>query len=349
MGKRFAAHFGSLDNISQLASMGFTEVGLVFQWDGASVGTAAAAAIHNAGIKVATFNLFNDGSSPPSQIGAAGSSYAGYFQAIASAGWDAIAGEGCGGSVIGTVMNYLPYVNYGGIVGDSQGDMYASPWNHPTSGGRGHSDYIETYNNSNQYRDPSAALGWSRSAGASHLGILIMYGPNPAADASTYINVVDSNGCDTILFWGGYSGSSSACVGLAQQLISHYGVTKDGSGAAAGGGGGGGAAAAPSIQYAPIINCPCKYIWFTFAGGKVGSVDQKLEFKQKVVGYAGYVDNREYVIPGKPYTGKMELWCKNPAGISWLMTDFWPDNKGNFAFYIGSDAAEARQYSVCFV
>ena len=343
MGKRFAAHFGSLNNISQLASMGFTEAGLVFQWDGASVGTAACAAIHNAGIPTATFNLFNDGSSAPSQIGAAGGQYAGYFGALAKAGWNCIAGEGCGGSVVGTAMNYCTYVNYGGIVGDSQGNMYAPPWNHPASGGHGHWDYIETYNNSNQYRDPSASLGWSRAAGAGHLGILIMYGPNPAADVNTYINIIDRNGCDSVLFWGDYSGASSACVGLAQQLISHYGTAKDGSTAAT-------TANASGTGTTPVVNCPCKHIWIGFEGlGGGSSASQKLEFKLRIVGQAGWVDNSAKWIPNKPYTGQLQAWCRNPAGKSWILGNFWPAKDGTFSFEIGSDTAEKRAYNVCFI
>ena len=342
MGKRFCAHFGSLDNLSQLASMGFTEAGLVWQWDGSTTAAGTAAAIHNAGIPTATFNAFNDGTSAPSQLGAAGSQYAGYFQALVSAGWNCIAGEGCGSSVISTVMNYCTYVNYGGIVGDSQGDMYASPWNHPTSGGHGHWDYIETYNNSNQYRDPGAAIGWSRSAGAGHLGILIMYGPSPAADVSTYINIIDSNGCDSVLFWAGYTGASSACVSLAQQLISHYGAVKDGKGTATG------TTAAGAKAAAPVIHCPCKHIWISFSGVNGSSTSEHLEFKVKLVGRAGWVDDNDKQIPNKPYTGKLQLWAEN-AKKAWKMTDFWPAKDGTFAFWIGSDTAETRHYGVCWV
>jgi hypothetical protein len=336
MGKRFAAHFGTLDNLSQLASMGFTEAGITAYYGQ----NPSPAAIHNAGIPTATLNIFNDGSAAASQPGAAGAQYAGYFQSIVSNGWNCIAGEGVGGSVVGTVMNYCTYVNYGGIVGDSQGDMYASPWNHPTSGSHGHWDYIETYNNSNQYRDPSQSIGWSKSAGAGRLGILIMYGPNPAADFNTYVNIIDRNGCDTVLFWSGYSSSSSVCVGLAQQLISHYGTAKDGSTAAT-------TAKAGTTSTTPVVNCPCRHIWLAFQGVNGSSVSQKIEFKLIVAGYAGYVDNNDIVIPGKPYTGLMQLWCKN-AKKSWPMFKFWPGKDGHFAFEIGSDTAESRTYSVCF-
>jgi hypothetical protein len=321
--------------------MGFTEAGLVYSWDGSNTNGGTASEIHNAGIPTATLNLFNDGSSPPSQIGAAGGSYAGYFQSIVSAGWNCIAGEGVGGSVIGTVMNYCTYVNYGGIVGDSQGNMYASPWDHPTSGGHGHWDYIETYNNSNQYRDPSGAIQEAQAAGAGHLGILIMFGPNPAADANTYINLVDSLGLDTILFWGGYSESSSACVGLAQELIGHYGAVKDGSGAATTTGGTGAAAKVP------VIHCPCRHIWLGFNRVSGNSTSEKIEFKVMVVGTAGWVTDGDDWIPSRPYTGKLQLWGRTDK-TAWQIQEFWPAADGTFALWVGSDTAETRYYNVCF-
>jgi len=143
MGVYFACHYGNLNNIGWLQSKGFNEAGYVIRY---GAGIPSPAAIKNAGMHAA-LNIFNDGSSAADQIGAAGSQFAGYFQSIASAGYEIIAGEGCGGSVIGTVMNYCMYGNYGGIVSEQQANMYASPWSHPTSGGKGHQDYIETYNN----------------------------------------------------------------------------------------------------------------------------------------------------------------------------------------------------------
>jgi len=338
--KRFCAHFGNLDNLSWLASNGFAEAGLVWPWDGSTTAAGTASSIHNAGIPTATFNAFNDGNAAVTQPDAAGGSYAGYFQALASAGWNCIAGEGCGGSVISTVQNYCTYVNYGGIVGDSQGNMYASPWNHPTGGGKGHWDYIETYNNSNEYRDPSQALGWSKAAGAGHLGILIMYGPNPAADFNTYCNIIDSNGCDSVLFWSGYDSNSSVCESLASQLISHYGASKTGS---AGGGTGG------TTTSAGTVNCPCKHITIAFLGIAGSDTSQKLEFEVQITGTAGWVDDNEKFIHGRPYTGQLEMWTRNPAGKSWSLGKIWPDKNGNFSFIVGSDTAEKRAYAVDFV
>ena len=343
MAKRFCAHFGSLDNLSQLASMGFTEAGLVWQWDGSTTAASTASAIHNAGIPIATFNAFNDGTSAPSQLGAAGGSYAGYFQALASAGWNCISGEGCGGSVISAVQNYCTYVNYGGIVGSDQANMYASPWGHPGSTGHGHWDYIETYDNSNNLvldSDFYSCLAAAKSAGAGHLGILIMYGPNgPAGSASDYINAVDQAGCDTICFWCGYGSSSTLCVSLAQQLISHYGAVKDGSGTATAG---------KSTKAAPVIQCPCRHLVLSFAGIKGSSTSEKLEFEVKINGIAGWVNNNEQWIHGRPYTGELEIWCSN-AKKTWSLGKIWPAKDGTFSFIAGSTTAESRNYSVCFL
>ena len=343
MGKRFVAHFGSLDNISQLASMGFTELGYVTQFDGSSTYANIASAIHNAGVPTATINLFNDGSSAPCQIGAAGGTYAGYFGALASAGWNCIAGEGCGGSVVGTAMNYCVYVNYGGIIGDDQaGGMYASPWNHPASGGKGHFDYIETYNNSNGFRPDSAVamMNNARSNGSKHVGILIgvwMLG----VSASQYISVLNGGSGDTVAYWGGYGTPSSGCVGHAQQMIAALGTAKDGSSTATASSGSSGGAA--------VVSCPCRHIWIGFQGVSGSSTSQKLEFKLRIVGQAGYVDDNDAWIPGRPYTGQLQAWCRNAAGKSWILGNFWPAKDGSFSFEIGSDTIEKRDYNVCFI
>ena len=172
-----------------------------------------------------------------------------------------------------------------------------------------------------------------------------MYGPNPAADVNTYINIVDSNGCDTILFWGGYSpcSTSSECVGLAQQLISHYGAVKDGSGTATTSGGGTAAVA----EKHPVIHCPCRHIWLSFKGVNGNSTSEKIEFKVLLQGKAGWVDDNDKQIPNKPYTGKLQLWVRN-AKKTWALQTFWPANDGTFAIWLGSDTAETRRYNVCF-
>ena len=345
MGKRFCVHAGSLNNLSQLASAGVTEAGLVVNWDGSSTYGNIASAIHSAGIPTATLNLFNDGSSPPSQLGAAGSSYAGYFQSCVSAGWNCIAGEGCGGSVIGTVMNYCTYVNYGGIVGSSQANMYADPWDHPTSGGHGHWDYIETYDNSSNLQLDSCvqAAAQAKSAGAGHLGILIgtwMQG----AGASTYINTLNQIGGDSVLMWGGYSSSSSDGFGLIQQMISSLGASKDGKGTATTSG------STAAAKVVPEVQCPCKHMWIGISGvGKDSTTtSQHLEFEVKIVGTAGWVDNNMRWIPNKPYTGKLEAWAGNATKGSWKLKDIWPDKKGNFSFLVNSDRVEKRTYAVKF-
>ena len=67
--------------------------------------------IHNSGIKTATLNPYNDGWGPGRGSGGGES---GLHQAIKSAGWDMIAGEGVDGSIVASVQNNLPYCNYFG-------------------------------------------------------------------------------------------------------------------------------------------------------------------------------------------------------------------------------------------
>jgi hypothetical protein len=339
MGKYFAAHYGVLDNLGWMASKGFNEAGLVVP-DGQ---LPSPASIHNAGIRYATLNIFNDGSSAASQIGAAGGPYAGYYQSIAGAGWDMIAGEGCGGDVINTVCNYRWYVNYGG---DQQNNMYAPPWNHPAD--RRHLDYIEAYTAGNCLSNPGGVAGCinaARAAGSLHLGILI--GDWCLGDASQYISLVDSTGCDTICFWGGYGQPSSRMQGLADQLIGHYGAVKWG-----GGGGGaaptkaaGAAAAAPAKH--PVIHCPCRHIWLGIWGVKGSEMSEHLEWDVKLVGQAGFVDDNNQWIAGKPYTGMLELWTANEDKL-WKLNDFWPDANGAFSLLVMSDTAEKRHYGIKF-
>jgi hypothetical protein len=172
-----------------------------------------------------------------------------------------------------------------------------------------------------------------------------MYGPNPAASADTYINIIDSNGCDSVLFWSGYGSSSSVCVSLAQELISHYGAVKDGSGTATTTKSGTTTAAAKA---APVVQCPCKHIVLSFAGIKGSSTSEKLEFEVKINGIAGWVDNNEQWIHGRPYTGELQMKCSN-AKKTWVLGNIWPAKDGTFSFIAGSDTAETRTYTVCFV
>lgn len=348
MAKYFACHYGNLDNIGWLQSKNFNEAGRVVHY-GELPGCGD---IHAAGMK-ATLNIFNDGSSAADQIGAAGGQFAGYFQSIAGAGWDMIGGEGAGGSVVGTVQNYVIYCNYGGIVSEQQYDMYSSPWNHPASGGKGHVDYIETYNNSGGLVVDScvACANSAKRNGSKHVGILIgdwMLG----VGWQTYANILDQIGGDTILFWGGYGQSSSRCQGLASDLIGHYGAAKWGGGSASAGGGTSSTTTKQGTQTTIhlVKQCPCRKLWLQVKGGdkEATSASEHIEFKVPITGTAGYVDNDQKAIPGMAYTGKLEAWAKDEEGKQWKLFDFWPDVDGSFGFWVGSDKPETRKYSVRF-
>lgn len=316
MAKYFAAHYGSLSNLGQLKSMGFHEAGLVFQWTGSNNNTNAgmASAIHSAGIPVATINIFNDGQYDPCQPGAAGASYAGYFSALAGAGWNCIAGESVFGSVVQAVMNYTPFIWYSGGAGSQLVYGYGAPWNHPSSGGKGHWDYIETYAYPADHSPASnfvSVCNDARSHGSGHVGALIGDW-NQGWGLGQYTSMIDAAGCDTICFWGGYTADSSSCVGLAQQLIGHYGAAQ-GAAPASGGGGGGAAAAAPAKH--PVVKCPCRHLWIGFRGVNGSSTSQHIEFKVQLIGTAGWVDDNEKWIANKPYTGKLQLWCRSDQSV----------------------------------
>ena len=225
--KRFVAHSGTLDNLAWMQSRNFAEAGRVVHY-GENPGCGD---IRAAGM-IATLNILNDATLAQNDIGyTATGSDASYIQSIVNNGYSCIAGEGTGPSLVGAIMGYAPYINYGG---DQQNEMYAPPWNHPTSGGKGHWDYIETYTaggGASQVTNIGGVEGCinaARSAGAGHLGILI--GEWCSAGSDTYVQIVDATGCDTICSWGGYDGHSSAAQGVMGELIDHYGATKGGGG-----------------------------------------------------------------------------------------------------------------------
>jgi hypothetical protein len=342
MGKRFGIHAGSLDNLSQMASVGCDEAGLVKTYEetygaGNTFGSTAAA-IHAAGIKVATLNLFNDGNQPWTQPDSSGAEFQGYFQAVYAAGWNVIAGESIFQSVGQAVQNCGCYENYAGCcdAGGGQVDVYA------TRGipQKNHWDIIETYGNSGDITPnaPAIAAKCHSYPGGGHFGLLIgfwMLG----VSASQYASMLNSCGGDSIIYWGGYDTSSSTPMGHLQQMVSIFGAAKTSGSATTVGSG--------TTATAAAVSCPCRHITIAFAGASGASEDQHIEFKVKITGTAGWVDDNEKWIPNRPFTGKLSLWTRNSTK-SWKLMDFYPDSKGAFAFYVGSDTPENRVYSVCF-
>lgn len=344
MGKRFAFHFETLDNLSWIASAGGTEAGLVVNdnTEGAS-NIPSPAAIHNAGIPTAVLNTFND----QSPMGAGGP-WAGFFNSCKNAGWNAISGEGTSGSIVGTCMNYLPYVNYAGTtVGGPQIDMYSSGYYaHPKSGTYPHWDYIETYNESALTPDSTVSVcKAAQAAGAKHSGILIgNWALCLNQPASYFVNLLNQTGGDTVCFWGGYGSRSSSVQSLASQMMSALGTAKDGATAATTS-----TTATAAAAAKPVVQCPCRHIWLHFKGVDGNSTSQKLEFEVTILGQAGWVDNNENWIPNRPYSGMLGLFTRNPAGKSWVLQYFYPAADGTFAIKVGSDTAEKRYYNVAFI
>jgi hypothetical protein len=227
--KRFVAGGGIIGNIAWLAQNGFAE----FHYVVGDTGSHAAERqkISAAGLR-AVLNPFNDGNGVGP--GGDGSSWSWYFPSIKNAGWAAAAGEGEGGSLIGVCMQSLPYINYGGIVSEQQYDMYASPWNHPSSGTYGHADYIETYDNYGHLVLDStlAAMKSAKAHGSQDIGILIgAWAMNSASTWISFIDRAEAAGVHvrTVMFWTGYSydivqtlqGSS-----VWKDLQNHYGIDK---------------------------------------------------------------------------------------------------------------------------
>ena len=342
MPARFGVHAGNLDNLSQLASLGVDEAGLVKRYEetygaGNTFGSTAAA-IHAAGIKVACLNLFNDGNQPWTQPDSSGAEFQGYFQAVYKAGWDVISGEAIFASVGQAVQNCGPYENYAGCCdgGGGQVDVYA------TRGipQKNHWDIIETYDGGGNLTPnaPSIAAKCHSYPGGGHWGILIGFTWMLGVSASTYASYFQQSGGDSIVYWTGYDYASSSCVSHLQSMISAVGGTKKSTGVASSTS----SAAAPAA-----VQCPCRHITIAFAGASGASEDQHIEFKVKITGTAGWVDDNEKWIPNRPFTGKLSLWTRNSTK-SWKLMDFYPDSKGAFAFYVGSDTPENRVYSVCF-
>lgn len=348
MGLHFGACFGSLNNLSWLASEGFAEAGVTVAYP--SMPSITGSAIRAAGIPYANLDWFNDYPNPGGP-GVAGASLAGSFQSAAGQGWNTCGGEGVGGSVAATLENYMIMNNLAGDVGGYQMDAYGTANDpQPKSGGKGHTDYIETYVSGTTQ---CAASTIQRIQQAKSYGS-IFYGPL-IEDFSTvlgwgaqyYIDIIDQSGANAVFFWGGYSDSSAGLQGdlsgIYSAIKSKYGMSKT---AASGGAvttSGSTTAAAPH----PVITCPCRHLWLSFKGVTGNSTSEKIEFKVLMQGKGGWVDNNDKQIPNRPYTGKLQLWARN-AKKTWMIQEFWPAKDGTFAIWIGSDTAETRYYNVRF-
>ena len=306
-------------------------------------------AIRAAGIPYANLDWFNDYPNPGGP-GVAGASLAGDFQAAANAGWNTCGGEGVGGSVMQTIENYMVGNNLAGDGGGSQIDAYSGQYSQPKSGGKGHTDYIETYVSGTSQCASSTIqrIQEAKSYGSIFYGPLIEdYSVVIGWGAQYYIDIIDQSGANAVFFWGGYSDSSAGLQGdlsgIYTAIKSKYGMSKT---AASGGAvttSGSTTAAAPH----PVITCPCRHLWLSFKGVTGNSTSEKIEFKVLMQGKGGWVDNNDKQIPNRPYTGKLQLWARN-AKKTWMIQEFWPAKDGTFAIWIGSDTAETRYYNVRF-
>ena len=166
---RFIARGRVLSDVSWLNAEGFDEVGL-FVDDGACPSPEF---IHNAGIQYAVLFPFNDASNGP---GTFGDAYAGYMQTVRSVGWDMVGGGGVSGDIVRVAMNYMSWCNY-------ENDVYAPPYNHPTSGpDTYHVDYVDTIDSMEQ----AVAIGNCAEVGI-RIGLDDVISP-----ATTWIEMIDT-------------------------------------------------------------------------------------------------------------------------------------------------------------
>ncbi len=226
-GRKFAAGGGVIGDLSWLKSNGFSEFHFVVP--DTSSHASERQAISAAGLR-AVINPFNDGNGVGPGADASGWSW--FFPSLASAGWSAAAGEGEGDSLISLCQQSMIYINYGGIVGDAQYDMYSPPWNHPATGNFPHWDYIETYdNNANLVlASTKASIMSAHAHGSQRIGILI--GAWLLSSSQTWINFVtevenDGVHVDTFFFWTGLAYDIVPVLqgsNVWRELQQHYGV-----------------------------------------------------------------------------------------------------------------------------
>ena len=335
-----------------LVSEGFGEVGVTADYNGQYTPkwpSLTGAQIRAAGIPLANLDWFNDYPNPGGP-GVSGASLAGDFNAAANAGWNTCGGEGVGGSVMQYIENYMIGNNLAGDVGGYQMDAYSGQFSQPKSGGKGHTDYIETYVGGTTQCASSTIqrIQEAKSYGSIYYGPLIEdYSVVIGWGSQYYIDIIKQSGANAVFFWGGYSASSAGLQGDLAQIYSDikgtFGITKGSPTAASGGK----TTAAAAAKPAPVVHCPCKHIQLSFANAKGNSTSQHIEFKEKITGVAGYIDDNDHWIAHKPYTGKLEAWCRDSKNKSWKLFDFYPAKDGTFAFIVGSDTAEQRYYNVC--
>jgi hypothetical protein len=220
---RYVACGGDISNLADLANWGICEFQYVVPYNTGTYGNIAAA-IKAAGL-IPVINEFND--NHPQNEASPGVAH---FQALKDAGWVGDGGEGCSAAIVSDAMLVFPWCNYGGIESEQQSDMYAGSWNHPASGGFGHVDYIESYNNNSGITAATtiACMQSAKSHGSKDLGLMIgtwMSG-QPLSVYTSIINTV--GGVSTICFWNGYNTNPWACVSAMSGLKNIYGVTKSG-------------------------------------------------------------------------------------------------------------------------
>jgi hypothetical protein len=333
---RFCLHAGSISDANWCASQGFAEVGLVVPY-----GTVPSANfIHNAGIKTATLNIFNDGAT--GGPGSAGSQFAGMFQAIKAANWDMVGGEGAGGDVVRTAMNYMYWVDYAGAGGADGGqiDAYAAPWNHPTTGKFGHCDYIETYVQATQTKTSTInKILAAKAKGSIFYGPLIeLWSTTLNWGAQYYIDIINQSGANSVLFWGGYSVEGVSTMqgignSIFQQLKNHFGMTPT-SGVA--GSGGSGIYTDPNVKINIALKNPVPNV-----SGRTDAATAPAGTKVTITGTCTTLHQlslwriQANASGENVYTEVMKFWPENTGGQGTFSISDTPPGSGLVTYRVG--------------
>jgi hypothetical protein len=316
--------------------------------------------IHDAGIKVATLNIYNDQWGP--YAGSADAEYP-IAQAVNKAGWDMIAGEGVSSQIVDRIIHELPYCHYAGSggagdpdgVGCSQINAYQAPWAHPAPPAgdiKGHCDYVETYCGPSGWVQPcpkstiSTILDAHNYGECLHSGILIgmwdralSFGIDYFVDIINKCKESNKDSCDTVLFWIGYDTNGvtqfqSKCEGLFRGFVDRFGIEKQE-----------GLSASVSKETNKMIS-----IGFANARRGVTSKDAKVDSKIKITGRSGYkdADGNFTTIPNPQKLYKYRIWSDADGNEHDTEIDqFYPDpTNGTFSFEVTWPKRETIKYKV---
>lgn len=303
--------------------------------------------IHNAGIKVAGLNPYNDNWEPQRA-----EDVAGYAQSIASAGWDLISGEGLAGNIVTDIENHVPYADYHGAGGADGGqiDPYNTPWNHPRSGGKGHLDYVETYVGGGATPSVQSCINKindAKSYGSIHYGPLIAMFNNYPCSYEDVARIIRETGSDSVVFWCGIINNAytqfrtTFATGYFERIKSDFGLTASAPLGSPSSGGGGTSSNTPTN----------KLISLSFSDATKGETSRSVPVREIIhlTGKSGFKDAKGYWTR-IPNPEQVRLWRTRTDrnDVEWpedLGTQ-WPRTDGTFDYYVTWNKRESIKYKI---